>query len=661
MKRNITLLVLLLSWTFGSAQNSEGVIRCNTDEIHAQKMLDPVYHEAFEEKIRKADAYLEANANSNRAECDNPLIIPVAVHFQDGGLDLACAIDMAVDQVNTMNLDFGGTNTDINLWNTAQASTFPGINNKESCIQFCLATLNHPAGYGLNDGDYAITIGATTGDDNADWTGYLNFWVRDLGGGLLGYSPLGGSGNGDGVVCTTSSFGSTSCGGNTVSPPYHLGRTMTHEVGHYLLLDHTFNGGCADDDSVADTPATAAATYGCPTVGDVSCTDPILWMSYMDYCDDLCLYMFSAGQVDRMEAFVNTNLQNLLNNSVTTCEEAACLGYSASTSYVDETCDGDDGAIVCDPDGGTGPYFYSINNGGSFTVDSVFSSLSEGIYNVIVRDDNDCEFIEEIVIVREEPDYTLVNKVNSFCGNFAGSIEVAVNETSAFQFSLDGTVWQDSPLFENLNFGTYDVLTINDVGCHGEMVVEVEDDNDLSLVVDEAKNVNCFHFDNGAIVFHVVGAQKPVSYTLDGFVSSEVPYFKDLSEGIHTIHVVDGRGCQEDLSFDVSHSYSTISEDCPCFIYVPNAMTPNNDGVNDYLTITPSCPVIDYKIEIYDKWGIKVFESFDTEEVWNGGGENNKDYYLMNDIYFYKINYSWGFTDDQTTGLSKIGTLSILR
>ena len=100
----------------------------------------------------------------------------------------------------------------------------------------CLATTDHPAGFGLVEGDYAVTIDQTTGDFNSAWSGYMNIWVRDIG--PLGYSPLGGSGNGDGVTCHPQAFSSISCGGNSLYGAYDLGRTITHEVGHYLLLNH---------------------------------------------------------------------------------------------------------------------------------------------------------------------------------------------------------------------------------------------------------------------------------------------------------------------------------------------------------------------------------------------------------------------------------------
>jgi hypothetical protein len=82
---------------------------------------------------------------------------------------------------------------------------------------------------------------------------------------------------------------------------YSHGDTGTHEVGHWLNLFHTFDGGCSRGDEVADTPDEASPDYDC-TEGRDTCPSPGLdpIHNYMDYSDDLCLTEFSDGQRDRM-------------------------------------------------------------------------------------------------------------------------------------------------------------------------------------------------------------------------------------------------------------------------------------------------------------------------------------------------------------------------
>ena len=156
-----------------------------------------------------------------------------------------------------------------------------------------------------NDAWYTVTPGKTERDmKRALHEGdseTLNVYAADIGGGLLGwaYFPQGynnGRGYIDGVVMLDESMPGGTAG------KYALGDTLTHEVGHWMALHHTFNAGCsASNDFVTDTAKEAIPQFNCPTGAD-TCTapgeDPI--HNFMDYSQDSCMYLFTPGQVQRM-------------------------------------------------------------------------------------------------------------------------------------------------------------------------------------------------------------------------------------------------------------------------------------------------------------------------------------------------------------------------
>lgn len=290
---------------------------CNMHAHHHSLMSNPEYRSSFEKRVAKAEKMIRSRG---AADCNEPTVLPVAVHFQGvQNPDAGCLTELARSQIQILNQDYRGQNSDISSWSSYQG-TYPGVSTGDACVVFCLADKNHPSGFNLQDGDAAVTVNQTNGDSDNRWSGYINIFVQ-FNTGVLGYSPLGGSGNGDGVVIDASAFGSgQGCGSIAPQAPYNLGRTLTHELGHYLLLDHVWgdNGGCNQDDQVSDTPNQDQPNYGCPGTAS-SCGSPDLHMNYMDYTNDACMFMFSAGQATRMENYIAANLQSVVANANQVC------------------------------------------------------------------------------------------------------------------------------------------------------------------------------------------------------------------------------------------------------------------------------------------------------------------------------------------------------
>ncbi|HEY0322197.1 MAG TPA: zinc metalloprotease [Pyrinomonadaceae bacterium] len=216
--------------------------------------------------------------------------IPVVFHVVNKGEGVAngdVPISMLQAQVKVLNQSYGGA--------TGGANT---------PFRFVLAGVDRTTNVAwFNAGpdtaaEREMKTALHTGDAKV-----LNFYTNNAGGVLLGWAtfPFWYAGDPlmDGVVCLYSSLP----GGSEV--PYNEGDTGTHEVGHWLGLFHTFQGGCAANynDFVADTPSERSPAFRCPAGRD-TCPKPGLdpIENFMDYTDDPCMYMFTIGQSSRAEA-----------------------------------------------------------------------------------------------------------------------------------------------------------------------------------------------------------------------------------------------------------------------------------------------------------------------------------------------------------------------
>jgi len=325
----LKLLFVLLVFQVGLAQQRT----CGTQVLMEQIMSNPTQRQAYLEQQERFEVELQS-LESNALRNTNAVIrIPVAVHYPTAGTVTEaikiCLRRLAQKQIDILNADYNAVNTDISIWNNNDSAFFPGISNGNLNVEFVIATQNHPAESGLVDGEVAVTFGTdfigsgvlncTNGcNEDITWAGYMNIVVTNISGDVLGFSPLGGQPQfGRTVVIDNNSFGAslspspTSCTNFVPTSPFNKGRTLTHELGHFLNLNHTFQScdgaNCTNTgDRVCDTPSANTPAYGCPAIGTVSgCVDTQLTMNYMDYTNDACMYMFTAGQATRMLAWYN--------------------------------------------------------------------------------------------------------------------------------------------------------------------------------------------------------------------------------------------------------------------------------------------------------------------------------------------------------------------
>ncbi len=266
------------------------------------------YRRGLERAERATERSIESGAAARTLR--RTVTIPMVVHivFRTAAENISDA--QVQSQIDVLNTDFRATNPD-----TSKVPTVWGGLVADANIQFRLATKD-PNGRRTNGITRTQTTRRSFPPDNSVKTAqggghnawparrYVNVWVCSLGQNLLGYAQFpGGPAKTDGVVILHSAFGTQ----GTAKAPFNLGRTATHEIGHWLNLRHIWADtlGCAGSDFVADTPNQAGPNVGKPRFPHVSCNNGPngdMFMNYMDYVDDDSMFMFTPGQVTRMNA-----------------------------------------------------------------------------------------------------------------------------------------------------------------------------------------------------------------------------------------------------------------------------------------------------------------------------------------------------------------------
>lgn len=294
------------------AQSGPTTRNCATMELlERQLKADP----AMLQRRNAIEAFTEKSLQSKTNQRTGVITIPVVVHVVYNTTAQNISDAQIQSQIDVLNRDFRKLNPDV----SNVPSVWAGLAT-DAQIEFCLAkrdpngnpttgiTRTQTTKTSFSDaGDY-IKYNSTGGKDAWDRNQYLNLWVGNLSGGLLGYAQFpGGPAATDGVVCTYTGFGTM----GTAAAPFNLGRTATHEIGHWLNLYHIWGDdgtGCTGSDQCADTPNQGSSNGGCPSFPKISCSNTPngdMWMNYMDYTDDRCMYMFTNGQKARMDAVLD--------------------------------------------------------------------------------------------------------------------------------------------------------------------------------------------------------------------------------------------------------------------------------------------------------------------------------------------------------------------
>jgi hypothetical protein len=265
----------------------------------AAHMLLLEKHPTFRANQFKLEQDTQKQRTVARAVTDFPIArikVIVNVVFRTAAQNISDA--QIESQIKALNQDYRAANTDRSKTPTA----FKGLVSDprvEFSLQKVTRTQTAHGAFGVDD---AVKKATTGGIAPTTPKKFLNLWVCALGGGLLGYAQFpGGPQATDGVVINYRAFGTI----GTAAAPFNKGRTATHEVGHYFNLRHIWGDteDCSGSDLVADTPNAAGPNFGTPPFPTVTCNNGPngdMFMNYMDYVDDVAMFMFTTQQVLRM-------------------------------------------------------------------------------------------------------------------------------------------------------------------------------------------------------------------------------------------------------------------------------------------------------------------------------------------------------------------------
>ncbi len=334
MKKIFTLSVICLFAMHISAQQE--LIRCGHSEYY--ETLEAAYPDLKEKSDAIFQRAITAIAQSDYKSSGVVHTIPVVVHVvYKNSMENISDIQIQ-SQLDVLNLDFRKMNSDV----SEVPSIFANL-AADAEIEFCLATVDPDgnATAGITRTSTNVEVFTSNDDIKKDDEGgksawdtnrYLNIWIGAIigtsGDNLLGYATgPGAAAWRDGVVVRYDAFGTT----GAAAFPFNKGRTSTHEVGHYLGLSHIWGDspGCSPDDGISDTPIQEDEYNGCPTFGSpstISCGSQDMFMNYMDYVNDACMFMFTQEQVAVMRNVLENERAGLLQSTPVACDPTSGTG-----------------------------------------------------------------------------------------------------------------------------------------------------------------------------------------------------------------------------------------------------------------------------------------------------------------------------------------------
>jgi len=555
--------------------------------------------------------------------------IPVVVHVLYKTSSENISDEQVYSQMNSLNDDFRALNSDLSNLPSDFESLVSDVQ-----IEFCLAQIdpdgNPTSGINrisTNQNSFSynnnMKFSSSGGVDAWDTESYLNIWVCNLNN-LLGYAQFpGGDASTDGVVVANTAFGSV----GIAQAPYDLGRTLTHEIGHWLNLRHIWGDSNCGNDFVDDTPTHQEANYGCPNYPQVSCNNGPsgdLFMNYMDYTNDACMYMFTTGQKNRMTSALINSRSSLLNSEA--CGLSTIIGCT------------DPDALNYNPD--------ATQNNGDCEYPCTSNEIELNILTDCYAEETSWQlFDQNNLLIESSSDYSDFNQTQiteSFCLD-DGCYTLQISDS--YGDGLNGSAWscgvdgnysmvdsENNILFEmqEANFGNsilhefcFDNTPI--FGCTNQTADNydpnaTEDDgsciycNDFSAVLISTSDATSDNEFGGSIQASGQGGSSSYSLTIYSSIGT-LQNPNSLQAGTYNVIVTDNVfGCSESISVTISY----IQLENPACESAPTGLNVNNIIHNrvtfnwDSPANPPSHYMIRYRVAGTNNWTVMTAGSTNT-------------------------------------------------
>jgi hypothetical protein len=579
MKEIGKIIMIVLLWIiYVVGLTSQQPIRSCGAEVWVDQRMDkdPEYRQYYQNSFR---SFYQKEASRTTSPSDCPYVIPVHVIIlhQPGeaiGEGSNISVEHIQSQIDVLNEDFGRYNAD--------ASNTPAqFAADDTRIQFCLAKFDENGDptsgitrYATNEvydfGDDSNTFNTRTGikaQTGWDHNKYLNIWVAPTIGSdsdIIGFARVPtlfgiSRADDDGVSILTSVFGGPGYGSLS---PYHLGRTTTHEVGHYFGLNHIANkdNTCSQGDGIDDTPMQFKQNYGCPSHPNISCgNDGDMFMNYMDYTDDACMNAFTSDQGTYMRAIIEAVRSGLLTQAAIACPDEVSIEIEVLAQGQTSCHDAIDGYIHIDAcSGNNNNYTYQIDNG-FLQPSGDFTGLGVGNHTITIT--NDIGISRDTTIEISGPDKINISAIDihhisCYGANDGGfSLELSGGSTDVdnpYSISINGGPFTSTLTYNTLGPGSYSVRVRDKNDCEATTSVNLNTPDQLSIGVTGLSPVSCNGGTDGSITVNGLGGLAGYTYSLNGIIYEEPSTFNNLSSGSITLWVRDANNCVALDSFTIT-------------------------------------------------------------------------------------------------------------